>query len=96
MPGTLHGIVGILQRALRMSASLQMIDGEPAYANRVWRGRQMVVQAGQAPPGARPASVETAIRKGEVLLRITDLSGCPRGVRTLADGTLFGIRTYRA
>jgi len=98
MPGTLHGIVSILKRALRnVCRHYHMIDGEPAYAADVWRGKQMVVQAGKsgllAPVPGMP--LKQPIRKGEALLRVTDLFGNTlEELSAPCDGTLFGIRTY--
>jgi predicted deacylase len=98
MPATLLGVVEILKRALRnVCRHYKMIDGEPSYATHVWRGKQVVVQAGKsgllAPRSGIP--LKQPIRMGEALLSVTDLFGATvEELRAPCDGTLFGIRTY--
>jgi hypothetical protein len=98
MPATLLEIVEILKRALRnVCRHYRMIDGDASYAAQVWRGRQMVVQAGRSGLLAiNPhMPLKQPIRKDEVLLRITDLfSATVEELRAPCNGTLFGVRTY--
>ena len=98
MPATLLEIVEILKRALRnVCRHYRMIDGDASYAPQIWRGRQMVIQAGKSGLLAiNPhMPLKQPIRKDEVLLGITDLFGeTVEELRAPCNGTLFGVRTY--
>jgi predicted deacylase len=98
MPDQLSRNVNILKKALvNVCRHYDMIDGEPQYAGRAWRGKQRVVQAstsGVLEPNPN-IPLKKPIHTGDVLMRITDLFGETREeLRAPCDGTLFGVRTY--
>lgn len=100
MPDVLQEKVDILKRALRnVLYHYDMIEGKARYAGRLWRGKQMVVQASQSgllePNPDIP--LKKPIKKGELLLRILDLFGeTVEELHSPCKGTLFGVRTYPA
>lgn len=101
MPGRLRANVETLKRALtNVCRHYGLLEGEPAYAPRLWRGRQSVVMAGRSgilSPGGGLAGerLTKPIRAGETLLQIHDLFG--QAIEDLdapCDGVLFGFRTH--
>lgn len=102
MPSRLRENVNILKRATRnVCRHYGMLDGEPTYAPRLWRGRQSVVMASRsgilAPADETPAEahLKQPIEKGQTLLRIHDLLGEPvEDLNAPCTGVLFGFRTY--
>lgn len=98
MPDALRQNVKTLTSALtNVCRYYGMLEGEAQFATGYWRGKQQVVQAGRSgmldPLPHCP--LKQSIRKGELLLRITDLFGeTVEELHSPCDGTLFGIRTY--
>jgi predicted deacylase len=98
MPGVLTRVVATIEEAIvNVCRHYGMVEGEAHYAEGLWRGRQKVVQAGRSGI-LRPAPdhrLKKPIRRGEVLLTITDLFGeTIEQLEAPCDGTLFGMRTY--
>ena len=98
MPDVLTGVVRTIEDALaNVCRHYGMLEGAAQYADGLWRGRQKVVQAGRSgiikpDPESR---LKKPIRRGDVLLEITDLFGeTIERLQSPCDGTLFGIRTY--
>ncbi len=101
MPGRLRENVDVLKRAvLNVCRHYRMLEGDAAYAPKLWRGRQSVVMASRSgilSPGAGLAGerLKEPIRKGERLLQVHDLLGNPiEDLNAPCDGVLFGFRTY--
>ena len=98
MPQALRQSVRTLKSALaNVCRHYGMLEGEAQFATGYWRGKQQVVQAGKSgmldPLPSCP--LKEPIRKGDLLLRITDLFGeTVEELHSPCDGTLFGIRTY--
>ena len=98
MPGDLRHNIDVLKRSFANTCRhYGMMEGQAEYAAGVWRGKQQVVQASKSgllePNPEIP--IKKPIRKGELLLRITDFFLEPiEELRAPCDGTLFGFRTY--
>ena len=101
MPSRLRANVDILKRAMtNVCRHYGLLEGEPAYAPRLWRGHQSVVMAGRSGilspgDGLAESRLKRSIRSGQTLLRILDLLGKPvEDLKAPCDGVLFGFRTY--
>ncbi len=101
LPGRLRDMVDTLKRAFtNVCRHYGLLDGEPAYAPRLWRGRQAVRMAGRSGvlvpfAGGAADHFKRPIRKGQPLLRIHDLLGEPvESLEAPCDGVLFGFRTH--
>ena len=100
MPGMFRENVDILKRAIdNVCRHYGLLEGDAAYAPKLWRGRQSVVRAsgsGILSPAAGEAGdhLKRPITKGQTLLRILDLLGNPvEDLNAPCDGVLFGFRT---
>ena len=101
MPGMFRANVDTLKRAIgNVCRHYGLLEGEAAYAPRLWRGRQSVVRASRSgilSPAAGEAGdhLKQPIRAGQTLLRIHDLLGNPvEDLNAPCDGVLFGFRTH--
>ena len=101
MPSRLRANVDILKRALgNVCRHYGLLEGDPGYAPRLWRGRQSVVMAGRSgilspETGLAEAHLKRPIRAGQTLLRLHDLFGAKvEDLNAPCDGVLFGFRTH--
>jgi len=91
-------IVGISSGPAQCLPSLQMIDGEPAYATRSGAAGSMVVQAGKSAllvPGPAIPLKQRSARRGAAAHHGLS-SSMSRGAAIPATAPSSGIRTYRA
>lgn len=101
LPGRMREMVDTLKRAFHnVCRHYGLLSGEPAYAPKLWRGRQAVRMASRSGvlvpfPGGAGDHFKRPIRKGQPLLRIHDLLGEPvEDLNAPCDGVLFGFRTH--
>ena len=101
MPDALQTNVDVLKRALvNVCRHYDMLDGEPSYAENIWRGSQIAVLASRSGillpnPEVPSRKLKKPISEGEVLLTLADLFGEPiELLKAPCTGVLFGFRTY--